>query len=171
MRFLWLCLVTISLLFSKAHSSEPRPEDHHLLYLGSGIFNVVRNKKYLNFLVEYRAKYGWYRDKHVFIRPLITGSLTNRMGAFIGVGLAFDLFLTPSIVLTPSFAPGVYFKGKSFDLGYPLEFRSAIELSWTNSWGCRFGTMFYHLSNASLGKKNPGAEVLMFFLGIPLGEQ
>ncbi|MEM7175808.1 MAG: acyloxyacyl hydrolase [Chlamydiota bacterium] len=170
MRSLFLFLLAVFLLCSKAHSSEPRPEDHHLLYVGSGVFNVIRNKKYLNFLVEYRAKSAWYRDKHVFIRPLISASLNNRMGVFIGIGLACDLFLTPSVVLTPSFAPGGYFKGKSFDLGYPLEFRSAIELSWTNHWGCRFGTMFYHLSNASLADHNPGAEVFMFFLGIPLGE-
>ncbi len=124
----------------------------------------------MNFQIEYRGKAPLYRDKHVFIRPLISAMVNNRMGAYLGVGLACDLFLSPHIALTPSFAAGGYAKGKGFDLGYLLEFRSPIELSWTNAWGCRFGSMFYHLSNASLETKNPGSEVLMFFIGIPIGE-
>ncbi len=169
-RFALFFLLLASFYSFSVTAATPRPEDQRLLYISSGVFNAIRHKKLLNFQVEYRAKTPLYRDKHVFIRPLISAMVNNKRGAYVCAGLACDLFLAPHIALTPSFAAGGYAKGKGFDLGYPLEFRSSIELSWTNDWGCRFGSMFYHLSNASLGATNPGAEVLMFFIGIPLGE-
>ena len=69
--------------------------------------------------------------------------------------------------MTPSFIPGVYCKGSGKDLGYPLEFRSSLELAY--EWCCkaRLSGQFYHISNASLSKKNPGANALALIFCIP----
>ena len=44
------------------------------------------------------------------------------------------------------------------DLGYELEFRSGIEIGYVFCNKSRLGVHFYHISNASLGRKNPGEE-------------
>jgi hypothetical protein len=70
-------------------------------------------------------------------------------------------------VVRLSFAPGYYRAGGGKDLGYPLEFRSGIELGWRFHEG-RVGVELYHLSNASLARHNPGEESLVLTLALPL---
>ena len=54
-------------------------------------------------------------------------------------GLLIDLYLFGRVVITPSFAPGVYYAGRGKDLGFPLEFRSQVELSYRFLSGARIG--------------------------------
>lgn len=143
-------------------------EDSHLLNVGVGMFNIVRNTKSAIFQVEYRSKFPIYRNEKIFIRPLVGVMATSSGSGYIYGGVAFDLFILPRIVFTPSFAPGVYIKGGGMELGLPLEFRSSVELAYRFKNHSRVGAMFYHLSNASLGFKNPGTECLVFFYSISL---
>ena len=64
--------------------------------------------------------------------------------------------------ITPSFTPGLYRQGSGKDLGHPLEFKSEVQLSLDLSEGTNFGMSYNHVSNASLGDKNPGANSYMF---------
>ena len=64
--------------------------------------------------------------------------------------------------LTPSFAPGYYNQGDGKDLGHALEFKSEVQLSLELPKDSQFGFSYNHLSNASLGSKNPGANSYMF---------
>ena len=67
------------------------------------------------------------------------------------------------LTLTPSFAPGYYSYGNGKDLGYPLEFKSEIQMSFDLSESTtHLGMSYNHISNASLGNKNPGANSYMF---------
>jgi len=93
---------------------------------------------------------------------------TSKATLYVYGGLAGDIFLSKSTVLTPSFAPGLYFKGNGKELGLILEFRSSMEIAYILPNYARVGAQFYHLSNASLGYKNPGSESLVFFYSIPL---
>ena len=63
---------------------------------------------------------------------------------------------------TPSFTPGVYSQGDGKDLGHTIEFKSEIQLSLNLLENSQFGMSYNHISNASLGKKNPGANSYMF---------
>ena len=63
---------------------------------------------------------------------------------------------------TPSFAPGYYNEGNGKDLGHALEFKSELQLSLNLPKDSQFGLSYNHLSNASLGDKNPGANSYMF---------
>jgi hypothetical protein len=47
-------------------------------------------------------------------------------------------------------------------LGHALEFKSEIQLSLELPKDSQFGLSYNHLSNASLGDKNPGANSYMF---------
>ena len=67
-----------------------------------------------------------------------------------------------SINLTPSFTPGLYHEGNGKDLGHILEFKSEVQLSLNIFQSSELGLSYNHISNASLGDKNPGANSYMF---------
>ena len=67
-----------------------------------------------------------------------------------------------ALAITPSFAPGYYNQGDGKDLGHALEFKSEVQLSLGLPKDSQFGFSYNHLSNASLGDKNPGANSYMF---------
>ncbi|MCB1085012.1 MAG: acyloxyacyl hydrolase [Chlamydiia bacterium] len=162
MRYLVLLLMPLYLI------AKPPMEDRRLLYAGSGVFNIVRNTKSAVFQLEYRSDYPLYRNSFLYFRPLIGLMGTSTGSGYLYGGIAFDIFLANWLVFTPSFAPGIYIKGGGMELGLPIEFRSSAELTYRFKNKGRFGAMFYHMSNASLGFKNPGTECLVFFYAIPL---
>ena len=63
---------------------------------------------------------------------------------------------------TPSFTPGLYYEGDGKDLGHLLEFKSELQISLDLSKTSELGFSYNHISNASLGDKNPGANSYMF---------
>lgn len=73
-------------------------------------------------------------------------------------GVYYNFYLYDIVVITPSFAPGLYLENNSKDLFYPLEFRSQIEVSVKILSNSRVGFSFNHISNAGLGDENPGVE-------------
>ena len=56
----------------------------------------------------------------------------------------------------------MYSKGDGKDLGHPLEFKSEVQMSVDLTEGTNLGLSYNHVSNASLGDKNPGANSYMF---------
>ncbi len=95
------------------------------------------------------------------LSPITGGFITenNAIYLYTGVQAEYDLgFLT----ITPSFAPGYYSYGDGKDLGYPLEFKSEVQVSFNLSDNTHLGMSYNHISNASLGTKNPGANSYMF---------
>ena len=94
------------------------------------------------------------------LSPISGGFLTEKSAFYLysGVQAEYELgFLT----ITPSFAPGYYNYGSGKDLGYPLEFKSEIQMSFNLSDTSHLGMSYNHISNASLGAKNPGANSYM----------
>lgn len=167
-RIFFLLLVLPLLLFAEEKKVREPIDDPRLLLLGSGVFNIVRNTMSVNFQLEYRSDFAVYKNSMLFIRPLIGLMATSSGSGYFYGGVAFDCFITKHLVFTPSFAPGIYIKGGGMELGFPLEYRSSAELSWRFINKSRLGAMFYHISNASLGFRNPGTECLVFFYAFPL---
>ena len=64
--------------------------------------------------------------------------------------------------ITPSFTPGLYHDGDGKDLGHMFEFKSEVQLSLDLSKNTELGFSYNHISNASLGDKNPGANSYIF---------
>jgi lipid A 3-O-deacylase len=94
------------------------------------------------------------------ISPITGGFITENSAAYIytGAQAEYDLGL---ITITPSFAPGYYNSGDGKDLGHALEFKSEVQMSLNLSDSTEFGMSYNHISNASLGDKNPGANSYM----------
>ena len=94
------------------------------------------------------------------LSPITGGFFTEKSAVYLytGVQAEYDFgFLT----FTPSFAPGYYNYGNGKDLGYPLEFKSEVQLSFDLGENSHLGMSYNHISNASLGTKNPGANSYM----------
>ena len=97
------------------------------------------------------------------ISPITGGFLTknNAFYLYTGVQAEYELgFFT----ITPSFAPGYYNEGGGKDLGYPIEFKSEVQMSFDLGDSSQMGMSYNHISNASFGTKNPGANSYMFYL-------
>lgn len=140
-------------------------DDPDFLTFAVGAFDLVQDHDQA---AEFRAEYR--SDKKIWIFKPFIGAMGTTDSAFYGYGgFLVDVFFGRRWVLTPSLAAGYYSKGNGLDLGHEVEFRSSIELSYRFDDRTRLGLSFYHLSNASIGSDNPGAEVLSIVYSIPLG--
>jgi len=72
-----------------------------------------------------------------------------------------------NFIFTPSFGVGYYEDGDGLNLGNEIEFRTALEISYKLQNENRIGLSFSHISNANLGDKNPGVEILSLSYHIP----
>ena len=95
------------------------------------------------------------------LSPITGGFITEKNAFYLYSGVQAEYELGP-LVITPSFAPGYYNYGGGKDLGYPLEFKSEVQVSLDLSESTQLGVSYNHISNASLGTKNPGANSYMF---------
>ncbi len=103
-------------------------------------------------------------NKDTFLGNLspITGALITADTAgylYTGVQAQYKLGV---LNVSPSFTPGLYFEGDGKDLGHPIEFKSELQFSLDLSKRSELGFSYNHISNASLGDKNPGANSYMF---------
>ena len=95
------------------------------------------------------------------LSPISGGFLTEKSAFYLYTGVQADYELG-FLTITPSFAPGYYNTGGGKDLGYPLEFKSEVQMSFDLSDSSHLGISYNHISNASFGTKNPGANSYMF---------
>ena len=88
---------------------------------------------------------------------LITGDSATYL--YTGIQAEYNI---GKMNLTPSFTPGLYGQGDGKDLGHLIEFKSELQISLDLSKTSELGFSYNHISNASLGDKNPGANSYMF---------
>jgi lipid A 3-O-deacylase len=95
------------------------------------------------------------------LSPITGLMLTADDAAYIYTGVQAHYSLG-ALNIIPSFTPGLYEQGDGKDLGHMLEFKSEVQLSLNLPKDSQLGFSYNHLSNASLGDKNPGANSYMF---------
>jgi lipid A 3-O-deacylase len=152
-----------------AQVSLGSPNDPPRVALGGGAFNVIGNQGKANSttiglaLSEYRFGDVWW-----IVSPFI-GVFGTGQGAFYGYfGISFDIHLPYDFILTPSGAFGYFEPGShGFNLGSWAEFRTGAELAYRFADGKRLGVGFYHMSNAGLGKADPGQEMVTGVVTVP----
>jgi len=115
------------------------------------------------------ALVGFQHQNEELNRDTFFGNLSPITGALITADSAGYLYSgvqaqykIGALNLTPSFTPGLYYEGDGKDLGHLIEFKSEVQLSFNFSKNSELGFSYNHLSNASLGDKNPGANSYMF---------
>jgi lipid A 3-O-deacylase len=144
------------------------PGDPPRIALGGGVFNVLVDTKKASststgmILSEYRFGDVWW-----IIAPFLGVQGTAR-GSFYGYfGISFDVHLPYNFIFTPSAAAGFFEPGQGLDLGSKCEFRTGGELAYRFADDRRLGVSFYHMSNAGIGRENPGQEMLEGVLTAP----
>ena len=128
----------------------------------TGMFDFSDDKKRSTlFGIEHQDE-NLYRDTFLGRVSPVTGMMITADNAtYFYTGVEANLDLGP-FKRTPSFTPGIYSQGEGKDLGHPLEFKSEVQLSMDLGESTNFGMSYNHVSNASLGDKNPGANSYMF---------
>ena len=128
------------------------------------IFDILQH---YNTSLECRAEFHGSEFSWLF-KPL-TGFMANTDGAVhVFSGVLVDIPLFSFLYISPIFAPGIYYHSNSKDLDFLLEFRSQIEVALKLDNDIKVGLSFNHISNASLGKTNPGVESLALTYSFPL---
>ncbi len=95
------------------------------------------------------------------LSPITGGLITADSATYVYTGVQAQ-YKIGTLNITPSFTPGLYHEGDGKDLGHLIEFKSEVQLSLDLTKTSEFGFSYNHLSNASLGEKNPGANSYMF---------
>jgi hypothetical protein len=128
----------------------------------SGMFDFSDNGKKSTLIGFQHQNENLNRDTFFGNISPITGALITADNAgYIYTGIQAQYKLG-NLNITPSFTPGLYHEGDGKDLGHLLEFKSEVQISLDIFKNSELGFSYNHISNASLGDKNPGANSYMF---------
>lgn len=135
------------------------------LSLGVGYYDIGDDDGAADFRLEYRDGHNYFWN----IKPWVGAEVTSDASIWVGAGVLGDWEISPQVYVIPSFGAGFYEDGGSDkDLDYFIEFRSQIELAYEFQNQQRLGVAFGHISNASLGDRNPGTEILNLYYHVPV---
>ena len=161
-KFVLNILITlISFSFLSFAYAEDEKSNLTELNLFTGMFDFSDQKQAAGIIGLQHQNDDLFRESFLGRLSPITGGFLTENNAFYfytGAQTEYDLGL---FTITPSFAPGYYNSGDGKDLGHVLEFKSEIQMSLNLSDSTEFGMSYNHISNASLGDKNPGANSYM----------
>ena len=150
---------------------------------GLGIYDVKFDGSEKNQAIDFRYEYrsdkslldiGPEEDNFFFLKPFFGVEYTNDSAAYFLTGIYFEDNLgellegdKSKFFFTPSFGVGIYDDGSGKKLGNDIQFRTALEISYELRNKNRIGVSFSHISNANLGDKNPGVEILSISYHVP----
>ena len=145
----------------KSDEVNKLPSEHEYNFY-SGMFDFSDDGKK-------SALFGFQHQNENLTRESFLGTLSPITGALITADNAAYFYTgvqaqykMGKINVTPSFTPGIYEQGDGKDLGHLVEFKSEVQLSLNLFENGQLGMSYNHISNASLGDKNPGANSYMF---------
>ena len=153
--------ISFSYLIAAKSQEQDKDSDKTELNFFTGMFDFSDTKQASGLLGLQHQNDELFRDSFLGkLSPITGGFLTEKSAFYLytGAQAEYDLGL---FTITPSFAPGYYNSGDGKDLGSVLEFKSEIQMSLNLSDSTEFGMSYNHISNASLGDKNPGANSYM----------
>ena len=163
MKFKKIYLLLTSFLFSFTLIAEEIKLDNKTEFnIYSGMFDFSDDGKKSTLIGFQHQNEELNRDTFLGNLSPITGAMITADNAtymYTGVQAQYKI---GSLNFTPSFTPGYYNQGDGKDLGHALEFKSEVQLSLELPKNSQLGFSYNHLSNASLGDKNPGANSYMF---------
>jgi len=161
-KFILNILVTLLCLsyFGFSNAEEIKSNETELNFF-TGMFDFSDHKQKAGIIGIQHQNDDLFRDSFLGrLSPITGGFLTENNAYYLYTGAQAEYNLG-IFTITPSFAPGYYSSGDGKDLGHSLEFKSEVQMSLNLSDSTEFGMSYNHISNASLGDKNPGANSYM----------
>ena len=156
-----ILVFTVSFSFINFANSEEKNILETEINLYTGMFDFSDSKQASALVGIQHQNDDLFRESFLGkVSPITGGFLTENNAFYLYSGVQWEYDLG-ALTLTPSFAPGYYNYGNGKDLGSPLEFKSEVQMSLNLSDSTEFGMSYNHISNASLGSKNPGANSYM----------
>ncbi len=158
-------LVNLFLLISLPLKSEDVKKisgSEHEFNIYTGMFDFSDHGKRSQIIGFQHQNENLLRESFFGTLSPVTGALiTQDSATYIYTGVQ-AMYKVGNINITPSFTPGLYNQGDGKNLGHMVEFKSEVQLSFDLPKESQFGFSYNHISNASLGDKNPGANSYMF---------
>ena len=143
---------------------------------GFGIYDVKFDGSSSNYATDLRYErrfdntiidIGPEQDNFFYLKPFTGIELTSDSALYLIGGIYLEDNIGNLVIgeennwnFTPSFGVGYYDDGNGKKLGNKVEFRTTLEFSYQLVNKDRIGISFGHISNANIGKKNPGAEII-----------
>ena len=158
-----LIVLTSFTFFSFACSADENTNEYKTeLNFFTGMFDWSDHKQKAGLIgLQHQNDELFIEGTNARFSPITGAFITANSAFYIYTGVQAEYGFN-SFKITPSFAPGYYGVGSGKDLGYPLEFKTEIQMSYDLSNTTHLGMSYNHISNASLGEKNPGANSYMF---------
>ena len=155
-------LLMITFAFSSIAEEKILKDQNTEFSFYTGMFDFSDDGKRSTLIGFQHQNENLNRDTFLGNLSPITGAMITADNAtymYTGVQAQYKI---GALNFTPSFTPGYYNQGDGKDLGHALEFKSEVQLSLELPKDAQLGFSYNHLSNASLGDKNPGANSYMF---------
>ena len=144
--------------------SAPARADIGLVAGGLGAFDFLHNYTAAAGRLEFR-----FEPSIFYWHPLVGTFFTDRGSVYTYGGFRLELPVGRHIMILPMAAVGYYQRGAGKNLGSHIEFKTGAEVDLVFANGMRVGPVFDHISNAGIGKHNPGEENLLLMVSVPLG--
>ena len=158
-----ILLLTFLLFFPfEIRSEEVKnlPSEHEYNFY-SGLFDFSDKGKKSTIIGLQHQNENLTRESFLGTLSPVTGAMiTADNAAYFYTGVQAQ-YKVGKLNIVPSFTPGIYSEGDGKDLGHPVEFKSELQMSIDIFSGTELGFSYNHMSNASLGDKNPGANSYM----------
>jgi len=156
-------LFLLTCFYSTALTEEKKAtvNDHEWNFY-SGMFDFSDDGKRASLFGIQHQNENLSRESFLGTISPVTGFMItadNATYAYTGVQAEYKI---GKLNIIPSFTPGLYGEGQGKDLGHIIEFKSELQLSLDIFSQSELGFSYNHISNASLGDKNPGANSYMF---------
>jgi lipid A 3-O-deacylase len=180
MRLIAIVAALAALLLSfGAHAAAPL-EQPDLFSVGVGYANFDKGETLRN-SADIRFEYRWgqsllpllsntFNDFNHFVQihPFVSMT-TSSLGVLYGLGgLDADLYIGRHGIVSWNEGVGLFFPGYGRPMGSVIEFRSTAEAGWRFDDETRLTFYASHISNAKITERNPGSEILGFYVHVPV---
>ena len=103
---------------------------------------------------------GPEKDNFFYLKPFAGIELTSDSAYYLISGIYLEDNIGDLVTGKDNNCLGYYDDGNGKKLGNKIEFRTTLEFSYQLLNKDRIGISFGHISNANIGNKNPGAEII-----------
>ena len=171
-RFLFFVFFISSSIFAKGY--DVFGIGYYDIKFDGSSSNVITDFRYERRFDSVLVDIGPEEDNFFYLKPFAGIETTSESAYYILGGVYLEdnlgqLFIgkKSNFIFTPIFGAGYYDDGNGKKLGNEIEFRTTLEISYEMQNKNRIGLSFSHISNANIGNKNPGVEIISLSYQIP----